>query len=312
MTDQAQITNDKIGRFRAIWSLIGHWGLVVGACSVACSAGCDRHPAASATTAPASRKNPAIASLVPAATDLLIGMEAADHLVAVSNWDTNRPAIGHLPRVGDYQSTDWEKLAQVRPDVMIVFMSGQRMPAGIKQRADELHIRLVNVKTETVQDIFDTIQSLGELTGEPDKAADLSKRIRSQLDGVAARVAGKPRVPTLLARDEEGYALIAGNTFADDLLTIAGGKNVAADFPMRYPSVDRERLTELAPQAIIQLMPDASPQVILRATESWHNLSDLPAVKQQRVYIITDWYALQPGSHIGDLAEQMAKYLHPE
>jgi iron complex transport system substrate-binding protein len=248
---------------------------------------------------------------VPAATDLLVGMGARDHLVAVSNWDVNRPEIEDLPRVGDYQTTDWEKLGQLRPDVMIVFMSDQRMPPGIKQRADDLHIRLVNVKTETVKDIFDTIQSLGELTHEPRKAAELGKRIHFQLDAVAAEVAGQPRVPTLLARDEEGYALIAGNTFADDLLTIAGGTNVAANFPMRYPSVDRERLIELAPQAIIHLVPEAAPQVIQRASASWQNVPELPAVKNHRVYILTNWYVLQPGSHIGDLAEQMAKCLHP-
>jgi iron complex transport system substrate-binding protein len=116
----------------------------------------------------------------------------------------------------------------------------------------------------------------------------------------------------MLARDEQGYALIAGNTFADELLTIAGGKNVAEDFKTRYPNVDRERVIELSPRAIIQLMPDASPQVIEQAKANWAQLPNLPAVKDHRVYILNDWYVLQPGSHVGDVAEQMAKVLHPE
>jgi iron complex transport system substrate-binding protein len=252
-----------------------------------------------------------VASLVPAATDLIVAMGAADHLVAVSNWDSDRPEIKQLPRVGDYQTTDWERLAELRPDVMLVFMSIDRMPPGMKERADHLGIRLVNVQTETIADVFNAIDRLGQIMQEPDRASDLAKKIHGQLDAVKQRVAGKEPVPTMLARDEQGYALIAGNTFADELLTIAGGRNVVGDSERRYPNVDRERVIELAPQAIIQLMPGATPQVIDQARASWAKLPNLPAVKNDRVYILSDWYVLQPGSHIGDIAEQMAKVLHP-
>src|SRR5687767_218730 len=76
---------------------------------------------------------PTVASLVPAATDLLIGMGAGDHLVAVSNFDT-RPDAGHLARVGDYRSTDWEMLARIRPDVMVIQIDESKVPAGMRQR----------------------------------------------------------------------------------------------------------------------------------------------------------------------------------
>jgi iron complex transport system substrate-binding protein len=256
-------------------------------------------------------KSPTIASLVPAATDLLVGMNAADHLVAVSNWETNRPEIRDLPRVGDYQTTDWEKLTALRPDVMIIFMSGDRMPAGLKDRADQLHIQLVNVTTERLQDVFQNIDMLGDMTHEREKATILVQKIRNQLDAVAKRVAGKEKVRTLVARDEQGFALIAGNTFVDDLLTIAGGENVAHDFKLRYPTVDRERVIQMSPQAIVQLMPDAPPHVLEDLKNSWLRLPELSAVKNGRVYVLSDWYVLQPGSHVGDLAEKLADVLHP-
>jgi iron complex transport system substrate-binding protein len=270
------------------------------------SLGCESKPAA----APA--KVPKIASLVPGATDLLVAMHAADHLVAVSNWDPARPELAHLPRVGDYQSTDWEILTEVRPQVMIVFMSGDRMPKGIQQRADELKIQLINVKTERVSDIFATIDHLGELSQEPEKAKSLKISLQSQLDAVAARVAGRPKVKTLVARDDSGMALIAGDTFVDDLLTVAGGENVAGGFDTRYPSIDREKLIELAPDAIIQLMPNAPKHVIEQARQMWAQSPTVPAMKNGRVYILTDWYVLQPGAQIGQVAEKLAEVLHPK
>lgn len=269
-------------------------------------ASCDR-PAA-----PGIAKHPTIASLVPNATDLLIGMDAADHLLAVSNYEQDRPAIHNLPRVGDYQNIDWEKLAELRPDVMMIFMNEARIPPGLKQRADELHIQLINLSgTERLEDVYQLIDQLGDITHERAKATVLLQNIRGQLDAVTARVAGKEKVPTLLVDDEGGFSLIAGNTFADDLLTIAGGKNVAGNFKLRYPTVDREKLIELSPAVIVQLLPDKSPQVIADAKASWQRMPELSAVKNNRVYILTDWYALQPGSHVGELAEKFAEILHP-
>jgi iron complex transport system substrate-binding protein len=257
-------------------------------------------------------KLPRIASLVPAATDLIVGMGAGEHLVAVSNWDMRRDEIKDLPRVGDYQTIDWEKLAQLRPQIMIVFMSGDRMPAGIQQHADELQIKLVNVKTERLSDIFSTIDSLGQMLQEPQKAVALKQNIQAKLDAVALRVKDKPKLRTMIARDEEGFALIAGDTFVNDLLEIAGGENVAANFPVRYPNIDRERVIELNPQAVIQLMPDASPQVVERAKQLWTQTPQIPAVRDGRIAILTDWYVIQPGSHVGELAEKLAETLHPK
>jgi len=89
-----------------------------------CSAlACDRRAKSTAnTTGP--RK---VASLVPAATDMLLGMGAGDHLVAVSNYES-APEVKNLPRVGDYQTTDWERLSSLRPASMITQYAPDRLP----------------------------------------------------------------------------------------------------------------------------------------------------------------------------------------
>src|SRR5687767_8215869 len=116
---------------------------------------CDRPGPPSSATRPSGHRK--IASLVPAATDMLLGMGAGDHVVAVSNYDT-AAAVKDLPRVGDYQTTDWETLARVRPDVMIIQLLPERVPEGLKQRAAELGIELVNVKIVNLEDVFNAMQ----------------------------------------------------------------------------------------------------------------------------------------------------------
>jgi iron complex transport system substrate-binding protein len=269
--------------------------------------GCDRkHPAAS--TRPAGKVT--VASLVPAATDLLIGMGAVDHLVAVSKWDYPRKEIEQLPRVGDYLSVDWEKIVEARPEVMIVQIRPDKMPPGLRQRAEQYQIRLVNVQIERLDDIFRELKDIGQTVGEEAKAQVLARRLHAELNSVRLQVAGKPPVRTLLVINPAGTAVVARDTFLNDLLEIAGGENAIPSGGPRYPEIDREKLVSLAPEAVLQLLPEASPQQLQEAQRTWTSLGQIPAVRDNRIAILCDWYILQPGSQLGKLAEQMARRIH--
>ena len=75
--------------------------------------------------------------------------------------------------------------------------------------------------------------------------------------------------------------------------------------------MDREKILELSPQVVIHLLPAASPQVVREAQKFWADLPQVPAVRDKRVHVLTEWYALLPGDHVGAMAEQYALILHP-
>jgi len=255
-------------------------------------------------------KRPTIASLVPAATDLIIGMGAADHLVAISNYDVARPQTQGLPRVGDYQTLDWERIAAIRPDVMIVFMSPQRMPPGIRQRAEQLGIQLVNVRTERLEDILRTIGELASLTGEQTGGAMLKDKLAFELRQASEMALGRPPVSVLIARDKSLEGVVGRENFIDDVLALVGGQNVVQ--AAGWPSVDRELILSLKPQVIVQLLPEATPQVLAEARVALAGLESVPAVAEGRVHVLTEWWTQQPGSHVGELALRLAQILHRE
>lgn len=257
---------------------------------------------------------PRVASVTPAGTDLLLGIGAADHLVAVSNFDGDREGIAGKPRIGDYQTIDWEKLASVHPQILLIQESANRVTDAINQRSNDLGIRIVNLRIETIEDIFDEMALLAQAVGETDNGKRAVLRIQNQLAAVQASVAGEPQVRTLIVTNDNGLDVAGPDTFLDELLTIAGGQNVAAGLGKRYASLDRETLVSMSPDVVIQLLPDGdkTPQVMAQAAQFWTSLSDLPAVKNHRVYTVTDWYALEPSVHVGDLAAQFAHLLHPQ
>ena len=278
------------------------WGLLA-----TLAAACSR-PAPPPATGPTGKT---VASLVPAATDLLIGMGAADRIVAVSTFDTD-PAVAGLPRVGDYQTVDWEQLAALRPAVMVVQYGADRVPPGLMSRAAGLGILVVNVKFERLEDVFQQVGRLGEAADLKVGALRYADRLRAQLDAVRARVAGRAAVSTLLTLDAKAKLSAGPGTYLDDVLTVAGGRNVLGESRAGYPQIDRETLLALRPAAVVQLMPAAPPQSLAEASKTWSQLPTLPAVRDGRIYPMTDPWVLLPGAHVGDLAEQMAAALHPE
>ena len=256
---------------------------------------------------------PRVASIMPAGTDLLVGIGAADHLVAVSNYDDDRQGTAGKPKIGDYQSIDWEKLAPLHPQILITFYAPDRIPPAISQRCSDLGIRIFNVKLEQLDDIYREAAALGDAVGEAAKAREAIAALKAKLAAVQAHVVGLPRVKVVIVTGEGGLALAGPDTFLDELVTLAGGQNVGAAIGKRYGNVDREMLLSMAPDVVIQLIPDGdkTPQVLAQARQFWDSLPQLPAVKNHQIHFVTDWYAQQPGFHVGQLAERFADILHP-
>jgi ABC-type Fe3+-hydroxamate transport system substrate-binding protein len=244
---------------------------------------------------------------------MILAMDAGQHLVAVSNWDAPRPLIERLPRVGDYRTIDWERISQLRPNLLIVQFAPDKMPAGLAQRTAERDITLVNIRNNTLDDVFATIHQLGDALNERAKADAAADGLRRQLDAVRSRVAGQPPVRTLITRSETSrLACVGGGNYLDDVLSIAGGKNVLAGGQNAYPEIDRERLLALDPEAVIVLLPDAPPQVVKQAEAFWRSVPQVDAVRRGRVRILTDSYILLGGLSLGRVAEQFGQILHPE
>ncbi len=271
--------------------------------------GCGRGsggPAAQPSTA----KSPAVISLVPAATDILIGMGADEHLVGVSNFDEN-PAIAKLPRVGDYLTTDWEKIARLRPQLLVTQYSLGRTPEGFLQNARALGITQLNLHIDRLDDVFTAMGQLGEAVGEPQKGARAERDLKAEISKVRQRVAGKRPVRTLIVTDDAGRQAAGPGEFLDDVLSIAGGTNaLGASAPM-YPTIDREQQIALAPEVILQLLPNASPQVREQARRAWDAAGQIPAVRDGRVYQLTEWNVELPGYQLGHFASKVADLLHP-
>src|SRR5579862_9450597 len=194
-----------------------------------------------------------IASVTPAGTDLLVGMGFSDQIVGVSRFDDDREGTAGKPKIGDYQSIDWEKLAALNVNFLLVQFAGDRFPADLRQRCEDRHIRLVNVQLNNIADVMGELNNLSADLGHPEWGAKAVSDLQRDLDEIRIQTAGKPRVKAVIVTSDNEIDLAGPGTFLDDLLTVAGGENAAGPDTKPYFAVDRERLAQMAPEVVIQL-----------------------------------------------------------
>lgn len=273
-----------------------------------CALACDKKQ--SVVTQPSSTtEKVTVVSLSPAATDLIVAFGAADQLIGVSTFD-NDPAVASLPKVGDYENVDWERIATIRPRKMIVQMAKNRIPDGMKQRANELGVTLVDVQIDRLIDVHLEITRLGNELKRNEDAKKLADTFREELDEVRREWMDSPKVKTLLVTSDGGTGIAGTKTYLDDVLQIAGGENVAGHDG--YFQADKEMLITMKPEVIVQLLPDATPAQIESAQKFWSSLPTIPAVANDRILIVTDSWSLKPGPKLGELAQKISRHLHPE
>lgn len=270
------------------------------------TAGCDQKPSAPRTEA----KVPTVASLVPSATDLILGMGAGEHLVAVSNYD-REPSAAKLPRVGDYQTIDWEKIAQLHPNLIITYYGTGHTPAGFAQRTRELGMQNVNLQFNRLTDVFEALGTLGYAISEREKAQSLGERLRAAIDALRPKSAtpASKRVRAVIVSDASGQDFAGRDNYLNDLLEAVGGENAVT--ASGYVALDRETIASLRPDVVLHLLPGADEAATAHAKAFWDSFPNLPAVRNGRVHLFTEPYMMTPGVHVADVAAKFAAAIRP-
>lgn len=273
-------------------------------------AGCDRHPGPASANAP---PRPTVASLAPNVTELIFAMGQGRHLVGRSRYCTYPPEVERLPILGDVREVNFEKMIALAPDLAVFNTSS----AAGYTRLTAAGIRCLSPRMETVDEVYQVIDLLGRELHAETEAAALAARLRGELDAVRRAAAGARPVRTLVTFPDTvgsgGELLVVGReTFLDELLTLAGGTNVAE--VKAYPRVNIETLARWSPEVIlISETGDVSPGGTDEAyRRPWARWDSIPAVRDGRVIVLRESYLTIPGARMGAAARLLLKVLHPE
>ena len=182
-----------------------------------------------------------------------------------------------LPIVGDAHAIDFERIVQLKPDLVLVWGSG--LNERHKARLRSLGLTVYESEVRRAQGIPDTLRRLGILLGHADAAEAAARRFETQWQALAERHRGKTPVRVFWQLWHEPLMTINREHLISEAMRTCGGVNVFAELPLLTPTVSREAAVAADPQLIAG---SGRRQDAARDFAAWRRFTTLSAVRQQR------------------------------
>jgi iron complex transport system substrate-binding protein len=200
-----------------------------------------------------------------------------------------------------------EVIIAKRPD-FVIGVSSATDPTKARE-LERLGFKVTLISLASLNDILTSIKNIARLLGRAEAGAKLVNEITRQIDETKRRVAPAPRRSILLAVGLQPLVAVGGKNYIDELITLAGGENIAGNAAQPWLNLPDEYVVAKAPQVIIEagMGSERGP-----STKNWRDLKSIPAVRDGRVYSYHSDTILRPGPRVGEGLREIARLIHPE
>lgn len=163
------------------------------------------------------------------------------------------------------------------------------------------------MRIATLSEMLEEVVRLGEATGMEEHAHEMRGELEGRLATIQAAVAGagSPRVVALAQLEQPRV----GGFWIPEMISIAGGEDVAGDPGLNPPEVGWGELASLRPDVVVILPGGSIDHLRAEAMEHWEHLAALGAGE---IFAVEDRGAfLEPGPRLVDGIELLGHLLHP-
>jgi iron complex transport system substrate-binding protein len=250
-----------------------------------------------------------IVSLSPNLTEIVFSLGLGDRVVGVSS-DSDWPAEANSkPKVGTFWQPNTEVIIAAKPDLVVceTFLQ-QNEAAQVLKRAG---LNVLALRVESFDELFAAIRSIGQAAGCTEKAEQLAAAIKKQLDQIREASSTLQKVKVMWVIQTEPVRVAGMNTFVNEIIELAGGQNAIAPTGDQYPSISTEEIIGCNAEVIIQSAMGTKDMAKQQesAEKFWSRFSNLPAVKNKRIYVINPDTVLRLGPRVGEGAQAVAQCL---
>jgi len=247
-----------------------------------------------------------IISLAPSNTEILFALGLGDKVVGVTSWCDYPPEALDKEQVGEYDTPDMEKIVALNPDLILVSY-GTTME--VINSMVGLGLTVFGVKSTDLDDVFNDIRTIGEITDKEIEAQALTSEMEGKIQAVTdqtAELEGRPKVFYIVWGDESSALWTAGSgTFIHELIGKAGGVNICQNIT-GYGIITIEEVIARNPEVIIT--SELSYDWAINSTD----LAATNASQTGRIFTCDDDLVQRPGPRLVNGLEWFAYFIHPE
>lgn len=244
-----------------------------------------------------------IISLAPHVTELVFAAGAGQFLVGVSEYSDYPEQAKDIQSVGNIFALDLERLLALKPDLVIIWGTG-----NAKQLANKLRDNKITVyesEPRNYEDIASTIEKIAQLSKTEKIGFENAKQFRVRLERLRSTYRLKDdEKPITVFHQMVKSPLMTTNRehFISKMIELCGGKNIFADLKEISASISLEALLAANPELIFSSGKDNS-----KLLQDWKDFPNLLAVKKRNLFSIPGDWLHRSGPRVLDATELLCK-----
>lgn len=235
-----------------------------------------------------------IISLSPHITEILFELGLDDEIIGVTDF-SNYPLeeTASIEKVGSYVLPNLEKIISLNPDLVIATADGN--PKDKVEKLASLGISVYVISPKTIEDIAGNLKKLGLVTGKKEKGEKSSKEFLKEYQKIKDSIGSNKKLKVFFQLGTTALYTVNKDTFIDKLINDAGGINIAANEPIRYPAFSIEAVLKEDPDVIIISLMHFDDN---SANDFWQRYPTLKAVKNNDICRVNPDITNRPSQRI--------------
>ena len=252
-----------------------------------------------------------IISLSPSNTEIVYALGLEDRLIGVTTYCNYPPEVKDKIQVSQFSNIDIEKVVALEPDLIL---ADSLHEADVIPALERLGITVLAINPATMEDILADIGMIGRAAGQTESAESLIASLRNRTKAVTDRTAGlesEEKYRTFFVTWHDPIWTAGNGTLIDDIITMAGGTNIAADVK-GHSQIDLETVIQRNPQVILVLSSMGTQDNSYNYIKTEPRFQATDALKNDMVYMVDADIISRTTPRSVDGLEQIAKIIHPE
>ncbi len=264
--------------------------------------------------------NPAKEMRAMGAVDRIVGMDQSTKDEVDKG---TLPELANVPVVGTQEEPNYEKIAELKPDVVICLSAGYPPePDEVQKKLEPFGIKVVGLDFYRTEVWFDEIKTLGRMLGKEAEAEEYMSFFKGYYDLINKTLVTIPDADrkTVYFEGAKKYLTYGGAGYGSgipNMIRASGGKDLYPERSELAFEVDPEDVAKRNPDVIFKGTPlgwNAESEEQFKAIRdeimSRPELSNTKAVKNGQVYVVSFDITGGAGKKFGPVF--LAKVLYPE
>jgi len=241
-------------------------------------------------------------STAPSNTEILFALGLGDKVVGITNYANYPEEARKIEKIGEISPLNLEKIASLKPDLILAY-PGLQLKEIPQLR--ELGFNVLGIEPLTIKETLKSIKMIANVCGISEKGKALVEDLSQRADKIKSEVSkitipDRPKV--FVGGTYETIYTPGEGTLFNELITLAGGKNIASSLP-GWVKISPEFVAEAEPDIIIipvGVMNPGEESKIKEDISQRPGWSNIPAIKTQSIFIVNEDLFYRAGPRLID------------